>query len=124
MIADELRALSADADCRRRRVGAVLVREGQVLGRGYNALPGGSCLAGACPRGLLSYADQPAFSGYATTGCTAIHAEHRAILDARAAGHDVRGAVVYVTDEPCPGCVRRMRSAGIVHWDIVRVASK
>jgi diaminohydroxyphosphoribosylaminopyrimidine deaminase/5-amino-6-(5-phosphoribosylamino)uracil reductase len=53
------------------RVGAVLVRNGEVIGRGYT---------------------QPA--GFA-------HAEVAALEDARKNGHDVRGASIYVTLEPC-----------------------
>jgi diaminohydroxyphosphoribosylaminopyrimidine deaminase/5-amino-6-(5-phosphoribosylamino)uracil reductase len=53
------------------RVGCVIVRDGRVIGEGYTQPPGSN------------------------------HAEIEALLDARRHGHDVRGATVYVTLEPC-----------------------
>jgi len=53
------------------RVGCVIVREGQILGEGFTQRPGGN------------------------------HAEIEALQDARARGHDVHGATVYVSLEPC-----------------------
>lgn len=105
----ELRELQQTADCRRRRVGAILVHTdtGRIVGRGWNALPpqGGSCQDGACPRGLLSYAEQPAFTGYGATGCTAIHAEIRAIREADANGRLYSGELTcFVTATPCYEC--------------------
>ena len=53
------------------RVGCVLVRDGVVIGEGFHERAGGP------------------------------HAEVRAIADARARGHDMRGVTAYVTLEPC-----------------------
>ena len=53
------------------RVGCVIVREGRVIGEGWTQAPGSN------------------------------HAEIEALLDARRNGHDVRGATVYVSLEPC-----------------------
>jgi diaminohydroxyphosphoribosylaminopyrimidine deaminase/5-amino-6-(5-phosphoribosylamino)uracil reductase len=53
------------------RVGCVIVREDQVLGEGFTQKPGSN------------------------------HAEIEALHDARRRGHDVQGATVYVTLEPC-----------------------
>lgn len=52
-------------------VGAVIVKGGKIIGEGYHK----------------------------TAGCD--HAEIRAIKDAKRKGHDVKGAVIYVTLEPC-----------------------
>jgi dCMP deaminase len=121
---DRVTAAQERADCKRRRVGAVLVRDdGVTLGVGYNALPAGSCTAGACPRGRLSYDDQPAFVDYAASGCFSVHAEDRALQVARAAGHDVRGARLLVTATPCPGCERKLRAAGVTRWYVVELPS-
>ena len=71
------------------RVGCVIVRDGRVLGEGFHERAG---LA---------------------------HAEVAALADARASGHDVRGATLYVTLEPCnrhgrtPPCVDAVLAAGI-----------
>ncbi|HOF17472.1 MAG TPA: bifunctional diaminohydroxyphosphoribosylaminopyrimidine deaminase/5-amino-6-(5-phosphoribosylamino)uracil reductase RibD [Phycisphaerae bacterium] len=69
-------------------VGAVIVRDGRVLGEGWHGRFGGP------------------------------HAEREALAAARQAGHDVRGATVYVTLEPCchhgktPPCTDALIEAG------------
>lgn len=71
------------------RVGCVIVRDGVVLGEGFHVQPG------------------------------AAHAEVNAMADARAKGHAVQGATLYVTLEPCnhhgrtPPCVDAIIDAGI-----------
>jgi diaminohydroxyphosphoribosylaminopyrimidine deaminase/5-amino-6-(5-phosphoribosylamino)uracil reductase len=70
-------------------VGALLVREGEILGRGWHEAPGRE------------------------------HAEVMALNDAREAGRDPRDASLYVTLEPCnhygstPPCSRAILDAGI-----------
>lgn len=110
-----LRDASGKADCRRRQVGAVLVGTcGSVHGIGWNALPDGSCTAGECPRGLLSYDEVPASSDY-RGNCVAVHAEVRAIREAGA--HALCGTM-FITDEPCPGCQEAMEAESI-SWLVV-----
>lgn len=109
--------VSTRADCTRRQVGCVIVDvEHRVLSTGYNgSAPGGpSCLAGECPRGLLSYAQLPANGSY--DNCHAVHAEANALLFARAS---CRGATVYLTDQPCPTCRRLLAAAGIARIVVV-----
>ena len=71
------------------RVGCVIVRDGQVIGEGWHVRAGEA------------------------------HAEVAALADARARGHDVRGATLYVTLSPCnthgrtPPCVDAIIPAGI-----------
>ena len=67
-------------------VGAVVVRDGEVVGEGWHARAGEA------------------------------HAEVRA-LDA--AGDAARGATLYVTDDPCPGCLRMIKATpieAVVAW--------
>lgn len=109
------RAVAARADCTRRKVGAILVKENRILAAGYNGAPSGKpgCLtAGACPRGRMSRADVIPGSSYDTGSgaCIALHAEQNAILRG---GLDSRGATLYLTDEPCDGCGRLIEGAGI-----------
>lgn len=111
-------AVATRADCRRRRVGAVLVgTDNRVLEVGYNGTPAGhpGCLSGGCPRGLLSYGQVAEFSDYsdpASPGrCIALHAEVNAII---IAGRAARGATIYITDEPCPNCRKTIMGAGVV----------
>ena len=70
-------------------VGCVIVKDGHVIGEGWTQPAGGN------------------------------HAEIEALNDARAKGHDVRGATVYVTLEPCshfgrtPPCCDALIAAGV-----------
>ncbi|MBE6477525.1 MAG: dCMP deaminase family protein [Propionibacteriaceae bacterium] len=111
-------AVSARAKCTRRRVGAVLVGpDHRIIATGYNgAAPGRpDCLEGACPRGRLGYGEVPGLGDYDRPGtpgfCIAIHAEVNALLFST---RDTKGATIYVTDEPCPGCRKALAAAGIV----------
>lgn len=108
--------VSTRADCRRRRHGALIVDEfHRIVGTGYNGAPAGQegCLAGACPRGLLSYEEVATMTSYddGPGRCISVHAEQNAIMYA---GIDkCRGATIYITGEPCKTCRRLIAGAGI-----------
>lgn len=107
--------VSLRADCRRRRVGCIIVDAGhRVVSTGYNGAPAGDpgCLSGACPRGLLSYEQVKGMTNYDTGPgqCISLHAEANALLYA---GREVRGCTAYITDLPCPTCTKLLRGAGI-----------
>jgi dCMP deaminase len=88
---------------------------------GYNGHePGGkSCLKGECPRGLLSASECPPGSSYDTVPermrCESLHAESNCLANAR---EDTTGMVMYVSAEPCAGCLRQIRAhrLGRVVW--------
>lgn len=105
-------AVADRADCTRRKVGAVIVKNHRVVSTGYNGAPAGrkGCLEGACPRGA---SDVPPGSSYDTGpgSCIAVHAEANAIIYA---DYDkCLGATLYCTDEPCGGCQKLIDGAGI-----------
>ena len=102
-------AVSARADCTRAQHGAVIVRNRRIVSTGYNGSPPGgpSCLAGECPRGLLTEDELPSNSAD-YSNCIALHAEQNAIAYAREPGD-----TVYVTGEPCDMCGKLIRAAGI-----------
>lgn len=109
------RAVAARSDCRRRKVGAVLVDEGhRIVGTGYTGAPSGhpGCLEGHCPRGKLSYEEIQAFSSYDSGPgrCISVHAEMNALLYAR---RDLRGCTAYITCQPCPTCAKLLAGAGM-----------
>lgn len=111
------RAVAVRADCRRRTVGAVLVDpEHRVVSTGYNGTRAGreGCLAGACPRGLLDYDQVREFTTYDDPDgpgfCLSTHAELNAMLYAKGA---IQGCTMYVTDPPCPGCLKVLHNSGI-----------
>lgn len=100
------------ADCRRRQVGAVIVKRHRIVSTGYNGAPAGDlgCLSGACPRGRLSYAEL-AHKGASYDNCISIHAEANALL--YASRDACEGATLYVTCEPCTACYKLIKGSGI-----------
>lgn len=107
---DVAQAIAARADCTRRKVGAVIVRpDHRIVSTGYNGAPSGSrsCLKGHCPRGKLTVEQiKPLVTSYDTGpgSCIALHAEQNALL--RCDWDQMQDATMYVTCEPCPGCMR------------------
>ena len=103
-------AVSARADCQRRRHGAVIVdRFNRVIATGYNGTPPGderSCIGGDCPRAL---SDAPHNEG-TYDDCIALHAEQNAIANA---ARDMRGGRIFVTGEPCGMCSKLVAAAGL-----------
>lgn len=110
------RAVATRADCTRRQVGAVIVKDHRVMATGYNGAPPGAdgCLTkGACPRGAAGFDAIPPGSSYDTGvgSCIAIHAEQNAVMYA---SYDQRqGATIYITDVPCDGCLKMLSGSGI-----------
>lgn len=128
MVAMAITVGKVNADCLRRRVGAVIYDdEGRVIGVGYNGrAPGlpGCASAGACPRGQQSYAQVPGGAqggSYApgTAGaCDALHAELNASVDG--GRFRCKGCTIAISDEPCYMCRTVIRAAGLVRavWPV------
>jgi len=108
--------------CRRRRYGAIIVLNDEIIATGYNGAPRGrkNCLdRGACMRDELNIP-----SGERYELCRSVHAEANAIISA--ARRDMIGATLYLsgrdakTEEllddtmPCGMCKRFIINAGIV----------
>ena len=113
---DIARTVATRADCTRRKVGAVVVRDRRIVATGYNGgrAGGPSCLAGECPRGRMSKTEVAPGSSYdsGAGSCIALHAEQNALLYAGIDG--AAGSTLYITDDPCDGCARMIRGTGIV----------
>jgi dCMP deaminase len=109
--------VSRNADCRRRRVGAVIVNVlGRQIATGSNAVPSGpGCMAGGCPRGLLTTEQVPHGADYKSGPglCHAVHAEAAAIRYAFRSDRLLDGSTLYCTDRPCADCSRIISTAGI-----------
>lgn len=102
---------SRRSTCLRRKVGAVIVKENQVLATGYNGAPKGlpnCCDIGSCLRQELSIP-----SGERHELCRAVHAENNAITQCAVNGVSCKGAVLYVTASPCVMCLKQIINAGI-----------
>ena len=92
-------------------VGAVIVKDRQVLATGYNGSPSGSihCTTqGYCYEGL------PSCDVSTYLPSRSVHAESNAIAQAAKHGISTRSAIIYVTLEPCLSCLKLIISAGIV----------
>jgi dCMP deaminase len=97
---------SLRANCMKRQVGCVVVRDKRVIATGYNGTPRGltNCNAGGCARcndtgGLLET-------------CLCLHAEENALLEA---GRDrIRGGcVLYCNTCPCLTCSVKIVQVGV-----------
>lgn len=111
------RAVATRADCRRAQHGAVILSSAhRVCSTGYNGYPKGQrgCLAGGCPRGALSADELPHLAPYneGVGRCDAIHAEANALLHADWAS--VQGGIMYITGQPCHGCLVLIKGSGLV----------
>lgn len=97
--------------CRRRSVGAVLVKEKRILATGYNGAPTGlrHCLEVGCLREQLLVP-----SGERHELCRGLHAEQNSIIQAALHGVSVRGATLYCTNYPCVICAKMIINAGVV----------
>ena len=96
--------------CRRRSVGAVLVKDKRVLATGYNGAPSGiaHCLDIGCLREQMDIA-----SGERHELCRGIHAEQNAIIQAALHGVSIKDSTLYCTNLPCSICAKMIVNAGI-----------
>lgn len=96
--------------CRRRKVGAVLVKDNKVIATGYNGACSKTpdCLELGCLRDELGIA-----SGTRAEVCRAVHAEQNAIIQAALSGNSTKGATMYCTHSNCIICAKMMVNAGI-----------
>lgn len=106
-IAEDVASMS---NCIRRSVGAVIVRKGQVVSKGWNGLPdtSGNCRDGGCPR-CINGGDTG--SGY--ENCICIHAEQHAIADAAIRGISTNNSTMYVNLRPCMQCLAIAKASGV-----------
>jgi dCMP deaminase len=98
------------SNCVRRAVGALIVRQGQVLATGWNGVPEThkDCRVAGCPR-CINGGDTG--SGYET--CICIHAEQSAIADAARRGVSTIDSILYVNLRPCLQCLVLAKAAGV-----------
>ncbi len=97
--------------CLSRQVGAVIIRDKQIIATGYNGAPAGAIHCtdiGYCVRKKMGYA-----SGRGLELCRAGHAEANAIDQCAKWGTSCDGATLYVTTQPCVFCCIHIIQAGI-----------
>ena len=96
---DMARIWAQNSYCRRRQVGALLVREKMIISDGYNGTPSG--FENDCE-------DQDN-----RTKAYVLHAEANAITKVARSGNSSEGATLYVTSSPCIECAKLIIQAGI-----------
>jgi len=93
------------ATCLRREVGAVIVKDRNILATGYNGAPSGveHCAERGCLREKLGIP-----SGERHEICRGLHAEQNAIIQAAKHGTSIEG-----TNQPCSICAKMIINAGV-----------
>ena len=120
--------VSTLSHCVRSKVGAVLVKEGNVISFGYNGTPAGmdnSCETRSyLPQDAGAWSDidsilvewpfRDTHGNYKlVTKSEVIHAEVNAVLKAARTGTSVDGSTLYLTLSPCLDCSKLILQAGV-----------
>lgn len=107
---DITRLVATRSTCLRRQVGAILVKDRNILATGYNGVPSGisHCDAAGCLRERLKVP-----SGERHELCRGLHAEQNAIIQAARHGINIEASILYCTTMPCIICTKMLINAGI-----------
>lgn len=109
---DIAKVVSTRSTCIRRQVGAIVVKNHNILATGYNGSPKGTTHCddrGGCLRQQLEIP-----SGEKHELCYGAHAEANAISQAASGGTAIAGSIIYCTTMPCSMCAKSIINAGIV----------
>lgn len=85
--------------CKRKKVGALIVKDRMIISDGYNGTPSG----------FENYCEDE--DGY--TKWYVLHAEANAILKVAASTQSCKGSTLYITLSPCQQCSKLIHQAGI-----------
>jgi len=85
--------------CKRRKVGALLVKDKMIISDGYNGMPSGF--------------ENECEDEENKTKTYVLHAEANAITKVAKSGNSSLGATLYVTSSPCIECSKLIIQAGI-----------
>ena len=85
--------------CKRRKVGAIIVKDKMIISDGYNGTPSG--FENICE------------DGFNHTKPYVLHAEANAITKVAKSNNSSAGATLYVTSSPCLECAKLIIQAGI-----------
>lgn len=85
--------------CKRRKVGALLVKDKMIISDGYNGTPSGF--------------ENECEDAENKTKSYVLHAEANAITKVAKSGNNSLGATLYVTSSPCIECSKLIIQAGI-----------
>ena len=96
--------------CKRRQVGALLVKDRMIISDGYNGTPSGF--------------ENQCEDENDVTKPYVLHAEANAITKVAKSGNSSEGATLYVTASPCMECAKLIIQSGIrrvVYKDLYRI---
>lgn len=85
--------------CKRKKVGAIIVKDDMIISDGYNGTPSG--FDNCCENDL------------GETHWYVLHAEANAILKVAKSTNNCKGATLYLTLSPCKDCSKLVLQAGI-----------
>jgi dCMP deaminase len=103
--------VASRSNCLKRKVAAVIVKDGRIISTGYNGTPRNTknCYEGGCPR-----CNAVGPSGHGLTECFCSHGEENSIVQAAYHGISIKGSTLYTTFSPCLLCTKMIINAGIV----------
>jgi len=85
--------------CKRRQVGALIVKDGQIIADGYNGTPSGF--------------DNTCEDCDGNTHWYVLHAEANAIMKVARSMNSAKDSTLYLTMSPCKDCSKLVHQAGI-----------
>ncbi|MBC8313072.1 MAG: cytidine/deoxycytidylate deaminase family protein [Candidatus Cloacimonetes bacterium] len=102
--------VASRSTCLRRQVGAIIVKDNQIISTGYNGAPKSvvHCSETGCLRKKLNV---PA--GERHELCRGVHAEQNAIIQAAVNGVSIKDATIFCTHQPCSICAKMIINAEI-----------
>jgi dCMP deaminase len=102
--------VASRSNCLKRKVAAVLVKDGRIISTGYNGTPRNTknCFQGGCPR-----CNTVGPSGQNLSECFCSHGEENAIVQAAYHGISIKDSTLYTTFSPCLLCTKMIINAGV-----------
>jgi dCMP deaminase len=102
--------VASRSNCLKRKVAAVIVKDGRIISTGYNGTPRNTrnCFEGGCPR-----CNAVGPSGQGLSECFCSHGEENAIVQAAYHGISIKGSTLFTTFSPCLLCTKMILNAGV-----------
>ena len=94
------RVWAKNSYCKRRQVGALLVKDHMIISDGYNGTPSGF--------------ENDCEDENGQSKAYVLHAEANAITKVAKSNNSSDGATLYITDSPCIDCAKLIIQAGII----------
>ena len=105
------RQVAERSTCTRAKVGAVIVRDKNILATGYNGAPAG--MPHCTDVGCLIYESKTPNCDVEQNCFRTIHAEMNAIAQAAKNGASIKEGAIYITHTPCIHCLKVLVNTGI-----------